>query len=51
MKRWILLVALALFAVGGCKSMPSPPAEKEEKPAFGSQAPNGEASPFLNETS
>ena len=48
MKRWTLLVVLALVAVGGCKSLPSPPAEKEEKAAFGSQAPNGEASPFAN---
>ncbi len=45
MKKWIWL-AIAALLVGGCNSLTHPPAEKEEVPAFNSQAPDGNASPF-----
>ena len=45
MKKWFWLVVMTLL-VGGCKSLTHPPAEKEEKPAFNSQAPNGEGNLF-----
>jgi hypothetical protein len=45
MKRWLVFVVLAVV-VGGCKSMSHPPKEKVEKPAFNSQAPDGNGSPF-----
>ena len=47
MRRWIVFGALAVaLAFAGCKSTPHPPREKEEAPAFGTAAPDGNGSPF-----
>jgi hypothetical protein len=46
MRRWIVCAALTVFLTVGCNSTPHPPAEKEEKPEFGTTAPSAETAPF-----